>query len=97
MSGKNQGVQAKIKEKYHCAWFVYCHAHQVNLIAANSCNCNKGARIFFSHVEGLTNFFSKSPQRLKVFLNGCLEILEQDGISSTVQLKKLRIAIRKLF
>ena len=68
MSGKNQGVQAKIQEKYRCAWFVHCHAHQVNLIVANSCNSNKGARIFFSNVEGLTNFFSKSPQRLNVLL-----------------------------
>ena len=47
MSGKNQGVQSKIKEKYHCAWLVHCHAHRVNLIVANSCNCNKDARNSF--------------------------------------------------
>ena len=79
MSGKNQGVQAKIQQKYHCAWFVHCHAHQVNLIVSNACNCNKGARIFFSNVEGLTNYFSKSPQRLNVLLDSSSDRLPRNS------------------
>ena len=79
ISGKNEGVQAKIKEKYHFAWFVHYHAHQVNLIVANCCKCNRSARIFFSNVEGLTNFFSKSPQRLSVLLESFSERLPRNS------------------
>ena len=44
----------------------------------NCYKCNRSALIFFSNVEGLTNFFSKSPQRLSVLLESFSERLPRN-------------------
>lgn len=43
-----------------------CHAHQPNLVMSHAATINRGVRIFFSNLEGISTFFSKSPQRTKV-------------------------------
>nr|CAH7725218.1 unnamed protein product [Callosobruchus chinensis] len=40
MSGRNTGVQARIKEKYNFAHFVHCYAHQLNLIMSQAASQN---------------------------------------------------------
>ena len=32
MSVKNEGAQGKLQGKYHWAWFVHCHAYQINFV-----------------------------------------------------------------
>lgn len=45
MSGKFNGVQAKIKNKFPCAIYTRCMAHRINLVVIDMCkyvkvNCN---------------------------------------------------------
>ncbi|KAL4130623.1 hypothetical protein QTP88_008044 [Uroleucon formosanum] len=66
MSGHISGVQTFIKSEYPNAHYVHCYAHQLNLIMkAASCK-SKETRIFFSNLTDITNFFSRSPQRVQV-------------------------------
>lgn len=66
MSGHISGVQTFIKSDYPNAHYVHCYAHQLNLIMkAASCK-SKETRIFFSNLTDITNFFTRSPQRVQV-------------------------------
>lgn len=66
MSGKNSGVQARIKNLYKNAHYIHCYAHQLNLIMERASSQNKQVRVFFSDLEGFTAFFSRSPKRTAV-------------------------------
>lgn len=66
MSGKDNGVQAKIKSIYSNAHYIHCYAHQLNLIIERSANQNKQIRVFFCNIEGFSTFFSRSPKRTTV-------------------------------
>jgi hypothetical protein len=66
MSGKNNGVQVKVKEKYPNAHFVHCYAHQINLIMKQATSSNKRLKIFFANVEAFSIFFSLSPKRTAI-------------------------------
>lgn len=40
MSGEHAGVQALIKKKYPCAYYVHCCGHQLNLIMSKAASAN---------------------------------------------------------
>nr|CAI5864570.1 unnamed protein product [Callosobruchus analis] len=69
MSGRNTGVQARIKEKYNFAHFVYCYAHQLNLIMSQAASQSSQVRTFFGNLQEIPSFFKNSPQRVDVFFN----------------------------
>lgn len=69
MSGKNSGVQAKVKSIYKDANFIHCYAHQLNLLLEKAANQSKQVKVFFANIEGFSTFFSKSPKRTQILEN----------------------------
>ena len=63
LSGKEKGVQTRIKEVYKNAHYVHCYAHQLNLVIEKATSKIKEARVFFNSLSGIPAFFSKSAQR----------------------------------
>lgn len=63
MSGHLTGVQARIKELYPEALFVHCYAHVLNLVLSQRVNEIPECKIFFSTLNGIAAFFSRSPKR----------------------------------
>nr|CAH7746384.1 unnamed protein product [Callosobruchus chinensis] len=59
MSGVNNCVQAQIKIKYPNAHFIYCYAHQLNLIMQKSASQNAKVRVFFNNLSAIPVFFFK--------------------------------------
>ena len=45
MTGRQNGVQAKIKEDYSKAQFIHCYAHQLNLIIEKAASAHSPVRI----------------------------------------------------
>ncbi|XP_053556369.1 zinc finger MYM-type protein 1 [Bombina bombina] len=60
MASAINGVQAKIKEKVPEATFIHCYAHKLNLVLSNSAKSIEECKVFFSTLEGMAMFFSKS-------------------------------------
>lgn len=71
MSGRYNGMQAKIKEKNPLAHFIPCAAHSLNLIGTSAAECCVDAVNFFGIVQKLYNFFSASTSRWAV-MERCL-------------------------
>ncbi|KAM6949866.1 ribonuclease P protein subunit p29 isoform 1-T1 [Lycodopsis pacificus] len=59
-SGLNE-VQAKVKEKAPMALFTHCYAHQLNLVLTQGVSKLRECKTFFSHLNGLAEFFSRTP------------------------------------
>lgn len=66
MSGRNNGYQARIKEKYKFAHFIHCYAHQLNLIMSKAASGSSQVRVFFGNLHEIPSFFKNSPQRVAV-------------------------------
>jgi hypothetical protein len=66
MSGKYNGLQAKIKALNPLAEFVPCSAHSLNLVIVKSVECNGKVFDFFIFLQELYNFFSASTHRWKL-------------------------------
>jgi hypothetical protein len=62
MSGRNNGVQAKIKEMYKNANYIHCYAHQLNLIVKRVASQNKQMKVFFCNLAMVFLVFLKDPQ-----------------------------------
>ena len=60
MSGKNTGVQARIKAEAPLAFYVHCNAHCLNLVLVDSVKCLNEADCFFSLLQRLYVFVSGS-------------------------------------
>ena len=69
-SGKN-GVQAKVKEKCPQALFIHCYAHKLNLVLTQGSSKLRECKIFFSNLNGLAAFFSRSPKRAQLLDDIC--------------------------
>uniref|UniRef100_A0A0L8I0V0 HAT C-terminal dimerisation domain-containing protein n=1 Tax=Octopus bimaculoides TaxID=37653 RepID=A0A0L8I0V0_OCTBM len=69
MAGQLNGLQAKVRKKYECAIFIHCCAHILNLVLSQSCSAMKECKIFFSTINGLGIFFTKSPKRANALDN----------------------------
>lgn len=63
MSGKYNGLQAKIREKNSLACWIPCAAHSLNLVAKNAAESCSSAVSFFDFVEKLFVFFTVSTLR----------------------------------
>ena len=63
MSGRYNGLQARIKQLNEFAQYVPCFAHSLNLVEKCAAECCKEANIFFAFVENIYTFFSASTNR----------------------------------
>ena len=63
MSGRYNGLQARIKQLNEFADFVPCFAHSLNLVGKCAAECCEEANIFFAFVENIHTFFSASTNR----------------------------------
>lgn len=63
MSGKYNGVQAKIRELNNLALWIPCAAHSLNLVAKAAAECCSSAIAFFNFLEELYVFFTSSTCR----------------------------------
>lgn len=66
MAGNNTGVQRQVLDRYPAAVFIHCWAHKLNLVLQNAVSGNRDSKLFFSTVDGLHSFFSRSPKRMAV-------------------------------
>ncbi|XP_030753184.1 zinc finger MYM-type protein 1-like [Sitophilus oryzae] len=67
MSGRNGGLQAKIREIHPEAIYIHCMAHRLNLAVVDSCNDIQGVKEFFNILESLFVHFSQ-PSNHKTFI-----------------------------
>ena len=63
MAGELNGLQAKVRAKHESAIFVHCCAHVLNLVLSQACSAQKKCKIFFSTINRLGTFFTKSSKR----------------------------------
>ncbi|XP_059156041.1 zinc finger MYM-type protein 1-like [Physella acuta] len=63
MSGKYNGVQAKIREKCDIALYVPCTAHSLNLVGSCAAECCPTSVGFFNLLQGLYSWLSASTHR----------------------------------
>lgn len=84
MSGKYNGVQTVIRQKYPKALYVHCAAHSLNLALSTSCNI-KSIRNCLGVVEKLYVFFN-TPKRQNVLIS---EIEKSDTEFRVKTLKRL--------
>lgn len=68
MSGRENGVQRKIREIFPMAFYVHCMSHRFNLIVVDMCKVNRCITAFFGVLEALYVFFSR-PGVHKTFVN----------------------------
>ena len=66
MSGRLNGVQKQIKDKYPYANYIHCYAHQMNLIMSKAASMNRQVRTFFANLSAICSFFSNSSQRTQI-------------------------------
>ena len=71
MSSGINGVQAKVKEKCPLALFIHCYAHKLNLVLTQGSSKLRECKIFFSNLNGLAAFFSRSPKRAQLLDDIC--------------------------
>ncbi|KAK7880157.1 hypothetical protein WMY93_033180, partial [Mugilogobius chulae] len=60
MSGRNTGVQARVKEVAKQAFYIHCNAHCLNLVLVDTVKAIPDVECFFSIVQKLYNFMSGS-------------------------------------
>ena len=81
MSGRYNGLQAKVKEDCPYADFVPCYGHSLNLVGTRCAECCQQALLFFDFVSSLYNFFSASTGRWDLLLKE----LKKHGIVLTLK------------
>lgn len=84
MSGKHQGVQAKIKEFHPQAVYIHCLAHRMNLVVVDSCSNVPLATSFFNILEALYVHFSKPGNHSRL-----VKVSDSLGISSGFEIRSL--------
>ena len=75
MSGRYNGLQAKVKEDCPYADFIPCYGHSLNLVGTRCAECCQQALLFFNFVSSLYNFFSASTGRWEMLMTE----LNKDG------------------
>ena len=61
MSGRYNGLQARITQLNEFADYVPCFAHLLNLVGKCDAECCEEANIFFAFVENIYTFFLNPP------------------------------------
>lgn len=62
MSGRWNGLQAKIRDLCKYAFFFHCWAHKLNLVVVEVCESHIDVSTFFYVVQSLHNLISNSPK-----------------------------------
>lgn len=62
MSGRLNGLQAKVRELSKYAFFFHCWAHKLNLVVVEVCESHTDVSTFFYVVQSLHNLISNSPK-----------------------------------
>ena len=73
MSGKYNGLQAKVKNLCEYADFIPCFGHSLNLVRTCCAEVCQQAVLFFSFLSGLYNFFSASTSRWDLLMKAINE------------------------
>ncbi len=89
MSGVYKGVQSRICEVNPLAEWVPCAAHTLNLVGVNAVNCCLETDEFFTFVQSLFNFCSKSTWRWQIVTSN-LEENEKGRIQTLKSLSNTR-------
>ncbi|XP_069840991.1 zinc finger MYM-type protein 1-like [Dendropsophus ebraccatus] len=66
MKGKINGVQARVRELNHRAFFVPCSSHSLNLVVSDAASTCIDAVEFFNAIQNIYTFFSASTQRWNI-------------------------------
>lgn len=69
MSGRYNGLQAKLKSVNDLADYIPCTSHSLNLVGVSAAECNMKVANYFSFVQTLYTFFSASTQRWQKLLS----------------------------
>lgn len=69
ISGEHCGLQTLVRSKYENAIYVHCYAHKLDIVLKQSVEYIKECKIFFSSLDGLSAFFSKSTERVQAIEN----------------------------
>ena len=77
MSGKYNGLQAKVKNLCEYADFVPCFGHSLNLVGTCCAESCQQAILFFCFISGLYTFFSASTYRWQIFMTAINELNRQ--------------------
>lgn len=91
MSGKYNGVQARVKAVDNRAVYIHCYAHCLNLVLVDTVKRNKKARNFFGVLQSLYCFVQNSTFRHSVFQSLQMEV-EKSSDSSEVH----HLALKKV-
>ena len=73
MSGKDNGVQKKVRDLHPAAVYIHCMGHKLNLVIVASCMTTRHVITFFSNIQKLYVFFSR-PGNNKIYMR-CREML----------------------
>jgi len=84
MSGKNAGLQAKMKMIHPYAVYIHCLAHKVNLVVVHSCSNIQSAKVFFNTLESLHIHYSQPGNHANL-----AEIQKKLGIKGGKELSSL--------
>ena len=57
MSGRYNGLQARIKQVNQFAEYISCFAHSLNLVGKCAAECCEEANIFFAFFQNIYTFF----------------------------------------
>jgi hypothetical protein len=63
MAGEHVGLQAKLREHYKDAVFVYCYAHRLNLVLPQPVSFIKKVKIFFTLFRASEHYFFRNLRR----------------------------------
>lgn len=85
MSGKFNGVQARLKQLQPLAVYMHCAAHKLNLAIVKACSLSS-VRNMMGVVSNITNFVRESAKRLEIMKRS---ILEKHPEAKRVKLKSL--------
>jgi len=69
MSGRYNGMQAKLRAVNPLAFYIPCTAHSLNLVGLSAVDCCIDAVSFFGFVQELYTFFSASTHRWSVLID----------------------------
>ncbi|KAG8451639.1 hypothetical protein GDO86_003726 [Hymenochirus boettgeri] len=91
MSGKYNGLQARIRNLNPLADYVPCSAHSLNLVGTCAAECCLNAVSFFNFLEKIYTFFSGSTHRWEILKN---QLNKASGNLSLKHLSSTRWAAR---
>ncbi|VDI17927.1 Hypothetical predicted protein [Mytilus galloprovincialis] len=89
MSGKHQGVQAHVKERFPEASYVHCKSHCLNLAIVHSCK-DASVRTIMSTVQDIAFSFDYSAKKMDAFYNELdADILTKEELDGRRKLRTL--------